>query len=373
MGFISNITGVISDSINSEIKDQYLEAFRTDSLGQTMLVKRAYKMNSNGRNQGSSEIISAGSKIIVPEGTYALMIDGGKVVDTVTTPGLYTWQNSSSGSILSGGGSSVFGDVFDRIKFAGEVPKSQRIYYVNGLEIMNQTCNEFLNVPYPDPYYGTLYLKFRITFSFRIVDPVRFFKLTGKDTSVYDIMGSPSSPKMPFLEVQDHMQEALNLCAVRDKMPFPLLFANKSKVKDAVNETISKQWYDMRGMVVETIALTDLTLDDESRRRVAQYQTSKIYADNPEALQALVKMGITDGVKAAGSNPSGAIGGLAGIGMAAAVSANMGMGNPLAAPAAAAQPVKGPETCPFCGTPLPGPGPLEHCPACYADIISYYS
>ena len=41
MGFISNITGVISDSINSEIQDQYLEAFRTDSLGQDMLVKRA--------------------------------------------------------------------------------------------------------------------------------------------------------------------------------------------------------------------------------------------------------------------------------------------------------------------------------------------
>ncbi len=36
MGFISNITGVISDSINSEIQDQYLEAFRTDSLGQDL-------------------------------------------------------------------------------------------------------------------------------------------------------------------------------------------------------------------------------------------------------------------------------------------------------------------------------------------------
>ena len=58
MGFISNITGVISDSINSEIQDQYLEAFRTDSLGQDMLVKRAKRMNSKGFNQGSDDIIS---------------------------------------------------------------------------------------------------------------------------------------------------------------------------------------------------------------------------------------------------------------------------------------------------------------------------
>ena len=101
MGFISNIAGTISDSINSEINDQYLEAFRTDSLGQNMLVKRAHRLNSNGRNQGSSDIISAGSKVLVPEGTYALMIDNGQIVDTVTTPGLYTWENSSSGSVTA--------------------------------------------------------------------------------------------------------------------------------------------------------------------------------------------------------------------------------------------------------------------------------
>ena len=81
MGFISNIAGVVSDSINSELQDQYLEAFRTDSLGQDTLVRRAKRMNSKGFNQGSSDIISAGSKVIVPEGTYALMIDNGEIVD----------------------------------------------------------------------------------------------------------------------------------------------------------------------------------------------------------------------------------------------------------------------------------------------------
>ena len=81
MGFISNVTGVISDSISSELNDQYLETFRTDSLGQELLVKRAHRMNSKGFNQGSSEIITAGSKVLVPESTYALMVDNGKIVD----------------------------------------------------------------------------------------------------------------------------------------------------------------------------------------------------------------------------------------------------------------------------------------------------
>lgn len=359
MGFISNVTGAISDSLNSELKDQYLEAFRTDSLGQNLLVKRAYRLNSRGHNQDSSNIISNGSKVLVPEGTYALMIDDGEIVDTVTTPGLYTWENSSSKSALSGGIKNALGDAFDRFRFAGEVTKSQKIYYVNALEIMNQTCKDYLNVMYPDPFYGNLYLKFRITFSFRIVDLVKFFGKTGKETTVYDYMGSDYKPKKPFQEVLDHMEEAINLCAVRDKVPFPKLLSNKSKLKDAVNEAVSKEWLELRGMVVESIALTDLTLDESSRNRVEQFDSAKLFADDPAALGALIALGFTEAAQSAASNPSGAVG----IGMAGAFSTY--------APGAQSQNIL--ETCPFCGTPLPAQAPLDRCPACYADIRPYYS
>ena len=368
MGFISNIAGTLSDSISSELKDQHLETFRTDSLGQDTLVKRAVRQNTFGHNRGSSDIISAGSKVFVPEGTYALMIDNGKIVDSVSEPGLYTWENSSSGSILGGGVQSVVADVFDRFRFAGEVTKTQKIYYVNGLEILNQTGNEYLKVAYPDPIYGNLYLKFRITFSFRIADPIQFFKRTGKSTSVYDYMGSPACPKMPYLEVADHMEEALNLCATRDNMPFPKLFSNKSKVKDEVNEVLSKVWLEQRGMVIESIALVDLTLDKESRQRVEQFDSAKLFADDPAALQAMVALGFTDAMKAVASNPAGAMGGIAGLGMAGTVSGNILNDNP----AIGGQSITGPESCPFCGTQLPLQKPLEYCPACNADIRSYW-
>ena len=348
MGFISNIAGVVSDSINSELQDQYLEAFRTDSLGQDTLVRRAKRMNSKGFNQGSSDIISAGSKVIVPEGTYALMIDNGEIVDLVDAPGLYTWDTSSSASVLSGGVKSVLSDAFDRFRFAGEITKTQRIYYVNALEIMNQTSKEYLNV--------------------------KFFRKTGKDTSVYDYMGSEYSPKMPFLEVQDHMEEALNLCATRDKVPFPKLLSNKSSLKNAVNEAVSRQWRENRGMVVESIAIVDLTLDEKSRQRVEQFDSAKVFADDPAALGALVALGLTEAAQLAASNPAGAAGGFAGIGMAGAVSSYADSGRPLvtARELAEAQKRNAPETCPFCGTQLPSGIPQEHCPACYADLRPYF-
>lgn len=426
MGFISNVAGTISDSINSELNDQFLESFKTDSLGQKILVKRAYKQNSKGFSQGSSDIITAGSKVLVPEGTYALMIDNGKIVDSALTPGLYTWENSSSASVLSGNMKGVMVDVFDRFRFAGEVTKCQKIYYVNGLEILDQTSNKPITVPYPDPVYGNLYFTFRITFSFRIVDPVRFFKKTGKETTVEYFMGSPYHPKQPFLEVQDHMEEALNLCATRDKIPFPQLISNKSKIKDAVNEVINRLWYEDRGMVIESIALTGLTLDEASRQRVEQFDSAKIFADDPAALNALVALGLTEAAKSAASNSAGAAVGFAGVGMASGFAGNMANGyqaptpvpapavtnaappmpvapaapapvytapapapvytaptpapapapavvNTAPAPAPAPQVISGPDSCPFCGTPLPLNARLEKCPACCADIRSYYS
>ncbi len=365
MGFISNIAGTISDSVNSELNDQlFLESFRTDSLGQNILVKRAYRQNSKGLNQGSSDVISAGSKILVPEGTYALMIDDGEIVDSVTTPGLYTWDNSSSGSILSGNMKSMVGGVFDRFRFAGEYTRMQKIYYVNGLEIMNQTSKEYLNVPYPDPYYGTLYFKFRILFSFRIIDPVKFFKKTGKDTTTIAYMGSPEIPKQPFLEVQDHMEETLNRCATRDKIPFPKLLSNKSILKDQVNETVSKLWQEQRGMVIESIALVDLTLDEKSRARVEQFDSAKVFSEDPAALNALVALGFTDAMKSAASNPAGAMTGFAGVGMANSFAGNTATIN--------TQSFEGLESCPFCGSSLNSGVIFEYCPACNADIRSYY-
>ncbi len=349
MGFISNVAGTLSDSIKSEFDDQFLETFRTDSLGQNTLVKRAFPLNGKGRNQGNGEVITAGSQIVVPEGTYALMIDNGRIADSVTTPGMYTWNNSSSASLFSGDVKGVMGDIFNRFKFAGEVVKMQRIYYVNGLEIMNQTSNDYLEVPYPDPVYGNLYFKFRITFSFRIVDPVRFFKCIGKDTSVSEFMGTPAMPRQPFLEVRDHMEQALNICATRDKLPFPQLLAYKSKLKNAINETVSRLWYEQRGMVIESIALTDLTLSESSRNRVEQFDSAKIFSKDPAALKALAVLGFVKAMNTAAGNSAGAVTGMAGVAMTGAK-------------------INVRKACPFCGSILPQQTGVINCASCGAKV-----
>ena len=117
-------------------------------------------------------------------------------------------------------------------------------------------------------------------------------------------------------------------------------------------------------MVVETITIVDLTLDEKSRARVEQFDSAKLFSEDPAALNALVALGFTDAMKAAASNPAGAITGFAGVGMANSVAGNTAPIN--------TQSFEGLDTCPFCGTSLNSGVIYEHCPACNAEIRSYY-
>ena len=142
MGLISmvgNIASVVGSSVSSTVADQYLEFFTCDSLGSDILVRKGANKMEKGKNKGSSEVISNGSVIAVPEGAALLLVDGGEVVDCVTKSGYYKWDTSSSPSILANKdfGENVkksVGEIWDRMKMGGEIAKQQRVYFINMLE-----------------------------------------------------------------------------------------------------------------------------------------------------------------------------------------------------------------------------------------------
>ena len=115
-------------------------------------------------------------------------------------------------------------------------------------------------------------------------------------------------------------------------------------------------------------ALTELSLDENSRKRVEEFDSAKIFADDPDALKALVALGFTEAMKSAASNQGGSAGGFAGLGLAGSLSGNTQMG----IPAVDGQMIPGFENCPFCGTLLYLQTKPEYCPACNADISSYF-
>ncbi|MCQ2531205.1 MAG: SPFH domain-containing protein [Saccharofermentans sp.] len=320
----ANIIGNVRESINSEFADQYLEFFTCDALGQNVLAKRGAAQIVKGKNKGSAEIISNGSKIAVPEGTALLLVDAGKVVDFTTEAGMYTWDSSTSPSVFGGGKflenvKASVKDTWERMKNGGELAKQQRVYFVNMQEVRDQNFGTKSPIPYHDPEYRNIYIRLNGKFSFKIEDPVTFFRaISGNfasDYTVQDLMGTPADPKQPREEFIDNMTEVLNKCGSVDKIMFADLPAEQGRLRRYMQEALDEEWLQKRGLIIDTVAIGGITPDDKSRQRIEEVDQAKMYGSDPNALAAQAVLGQTEAMKLAGANPNGAVNGMMGIGM----------------------------------------------------------
>ena len=336
MGLISlikNVAGTTFDSISSQIQDQYLEFFTQDSLGQDILVKKGANKMEKGRNKGNSEVISNGSVINVPEGCFCLLVNNGEIVDVVSDAGAYKWDTSTAPSILANKnfGENVkqsIGDIWNRMKMGGEIQQQQRVYFVNKLEMMNQNFGTPSPVPYADPEYRNIYIRLNGTFSFRVENPVTFFRnIVGNvrdEYTVAEFMGTPAKPMQPRLEFLDNITETLNKCGgpYPNGIMFSTLPSKQGEFRRYMADCLDDEWLQKRGIVVETVAIASVTPDDKSRERIEKVDEAKLYGQDPGALGAAVALGQTEAMKAAGANANGAVNGFMGLGMMGAVGGN---------------------------------------------------
>ncbi|MDO4877136.1 MAG: hypothetical protein Q3987_07120, partial [Oscillospiraceae bacterium] len=160
------------------------------------------------------------------------------------------------------------------------------------------------------------YIRLNGTFSYRIQDPVTFFRnISGNIADVYtndDFMGTPSKPLQPRLEFLDHITEALNKCSIpmdgRPAIKFSQLPSFQGQFRNYMAEVLDQDWLQTRGVVVQAVAIGSVTPDDETRQRIQSIQTDQIYGRDQEALNAYKGRAVADGIKAAGSNEAGAAG-----------------------------------------------------------------
>lgn len=88
-----------------------------------------------GQNKKGSQTISNGSVIHVYDNQFMMLVDGGKIIDYTAEPGYFTVDQSSSPSMFSGSLDAAVKDTFERLKFGGQTPHEQRVFYINLQEI----------------------------------------------------------------------------------------------------------------------------------------------------------------------------------------------------------------------------------------------
>ena len=90
---------------------------------------------------------------------------------------------------------------------------------------------------------------------------------------------------------------------------------HNTELENAMNETLSAKWSELRGLKVVSIALGSVTLPEEDAELIKQAQRTAML-QNPTMAAATMVGAQADAMKAAASNEGGAMNGFIGMGMA---------------------------------------------------------
>ena len=121
-------------------------------------------------------MISNGSVIHVYDNQFMILVDGGKVVDYTAEPGYYMVDNSSMPSMFNGQLDESLQEAFNRFRFGGITPMSQKVFYINLQEIRGIKFGTRNPVNYFDNFYNAeLFLRAHGTYSVKITNPLLFY------------------------------------------------------------------------------------------------------------------------------------------------------------------------------------------------------
>ena len=105
MGLIQAVAGSIGGSLADQWKDFYtVPGGLPATAAMFAAVPRGTNAGRGSNTRGSSNVITNGSKIVVPEGYGLLLFQEGAVTGFVAEPGGYEWRSNdlNSKSIFSG-------------------------------------------------------------------------------------------------------------------------------------------------------------------------------------------------------------------------------------------------------------------------------
>jgi membrane protease subunit (stomatin/prohibitin family) len=182
MGFIKAFSGALGGTFADQWKDFYVPKAGVPA---TAAIFEAVPQGTNaGRGEnykGSENIITNGSKIVVPEGTALITLQDGAITGLIAEPGgfIYSSDDPSSKSIFSGGGilASTIGQSWERFKFGGQPGAQQTAFYINLKEIPNNRFGTQSEIYWDDAYLNAQVGAItRGTYTLKITDPILFVK-----------------------------------------------------------------------------------------------------------------------------------------------------------------------------------------------------
>lgn len=352
------IIKAIASSVGGGLADQWLEVIEPDEMSDKTVFTRGVTVrrgdSRNANRKGTQDTVSNGSVVHVYPNQFMMLVDGGKVVDYTAEEGYYTVDNSTLPSMFNGEFGDTLKEAFNRIKFGGVTPGTQKVFYINLQEIKGIKFGTRNPVNYFDSFYNAeLFLRAHGTYSIKIKNPLTFYsEAIPKNEDRVEIEDINEQYLSEFLEA---FQSAINQMSA-DGVRISFVASKGRELSKYMADILDADWGEMRGMEIQSVGISSISYDEESTKLINMRNQGALLGD-PTVREGYVQGSVARGIEAAGSNANGSMAGFMGVGMGmqsttgfmgAASQSNQAQMEREATRTTAAQPVQGGWKC-SCG------------------------
>lgn len=315
--------GIIKAAINTvggALADSWLEVIEPSDMNATTVmcpgIAKARDDRRNSNTKGTANTISNGSIIHVYDNQMMLLIDGGAIIDYTAEAGYFEVKNSSLPSLFNGQFGDSLKETFNRFKFSGVTPTSQRVVYIN----LKPLEGIKFGTPNPVSYYDANYdidvsVRAHGKFSIEIVDPLKFFRTviaTSDVTNMRPVDMEQLVAQRYDLEVITALEPALSQLSVQG-VRISQVVGHAQELCEALKNALRETWVEERGIQLKQVGIS-VNLDQETKELLKERSKVAMF-NNAGMRETMMQKNISEGIRDAGSNANGATAGFMGVGM----------------------------------------------------------
>lgn len=314
------IIKALGQAIGKGFADQWLEVIEPDNMGDQTVMAGGIRTRKGQNTKGTDRTISNGSIIHVYDNQFMMLVDGGKVVDYTAEPGYYKVDNSSMPSLFNGQFGDSLSEAFNRIRYGGQTPTLQKVFYINLQEIKGIKFGTRNPINYFDNFYNAeLFLRAHGTYSIKIVNPLQFYAEAIPRNKEHVEIGEINEQYVSeFLEA---LQSSINQMSA-DGIRISYVSSKARELGHYMASTLDEEWNQMRGMEIQAVGIASVSYTEDSQKLINTRNEGAMLSD-PSIAQGYMAKQMSEGVRDAGSNAAGAMQGFMGVGLGASAMGNM--------------------------------------------------
>lgn len=323
MGFIKAFTGALGGTFADQWKDFIIP--RSDMPATAAVFGAMAKGTDNKRGsnvKGSENIITNGTKIVVPEGTALITLQDGAITGYVGEPGgfIYSSDDQNAKSFFSGDGiiDSTIKTSWERFKFGGTPGTEQMAIYVNLKEIPGNRFGTQSEIYWDDAYLNAQVGAItRGTYTLKIIDPILLVKnyipveflRPGAPPFDFSDMDNPAGEQL-FTEVVGSLSAAFSNYTNDPSKGNRITRIQGDQIGFAASLSMAVedgyQWKSDRGLEIVKVALAAIEYDEDSRKLLSDVK--KADALSGARGNSFMQQSVARGFQAAGESGEGGTG-----------------------------------------------------------------